>query len=104
MSAVKPDQDIVSLSDFRANVSEYLKQTQSTRRPVFITQHGRGAGVLLAADEYSKLMERIEVMRSIGRGLVDVATGNTVPWEEVRDKLLSTIETVRKPARKAKRA
>ncbi|MEX2207322.1 MAG: type II toxin-antitoxin system prevent-host-death family antitoxin [Myxococcota bacterium] len=36
-----------SLSDFRANVAAAVRDVQRRRRPIFLTQHGRGAAVFL---------------------------------------------------------
>ena len=35
------DQDIRQMSDFRSNVSGFIKQVHTTKRPIVITQHGK---------------------------------------------------------------
>lgn len=102
MKPINPKTDVVPLSEFRANVSELLKQTQQTGRPIVITQHGRGAAVLISADDYADLLDRMEYMRSIGSALSRSAAGEKViPHEKVVAEARATVEAAKK-AQKAK--
>jgi prevent-host-death family protein len=47
MQRLRIDQDIRPLSEFRSGVASFIKQTHETKRPLVITQHGKGVGVLL---------------------------------------------------------
>jgi prevent-host-death family protein len=40
------DEDIRPLSEFRANASACIQHVNATKRPLVITQHGRGAVVV----------------------------------------------------------
>ena len=115
MNPIKPSQDLVPLSEFRAHVSEVVKQTQRSGRPVIITQHGRGAAVLLSAEQYEKLLEDLEIMKGVVRGQADVIAGRTTPHEEVMAELEEIVAEAgkkkgkkvrsrRKPKRKGKDA
>ena len=42
------DQDIRPMSEFRSGIASFIKQVDETRRPLVITQHGKGVGVLLS--------------------------------------------------------
>lgn len=59
------DQDIRPLSEFRAGVSGFFKQVQETKRPLVITQHGKGVGVLLGVEEYEAMQKTIEILQDI---------------------------------------
>jgi prevent-host-death family protein len=63
--APKLSRDIQPLSEFRANTAKFLRQVQETGRPLVLTQHGRGAAVLLDIAEYEKLVERSELAEDI---------------------------------------
>ena len=42
MQRLKIDQDIKPLSEVRTGIADYIKQVRDTKRPVIITQHGKG--------------------------------------------------------------
>lgn len=103
MKPISPKQDVVPLSEFRANVSELLKQAQRTGRPIIITQHGRGTAVLLSADEYDALLDNIEMLASLGRGLAQSATERMIPHEEVMASARKVIEELKREQAKRKK-
>jgi prevent-host-death family protein len=92
MNSIKPSQDIVPLSAFRAHVSELLKQTQQTGRPIVVTQHGRGAGVLVSAEEFGRMVEELDTLRGIVRGQSDALAGRTTPHDDVMNELDAIVE------------
>lgn len=47
------------LSEFRANAKAILAQLRRERRPIVLTQHGKGAAVLIAVEEYENLLGRL---------------------------------------------
>jgi len=59
MQKLKIDQDIRSMSEVRNSMASYIKQTHDTKRPVIITQHGKGVAVLLSAHEFEAMQEKI---------------------------------------------
>jgi len=61
MSKVRLDQDICPLSEFRAAVASFVRQIQQARRPLVLTQRGRGVAVLVDVHEFERLQERLEV-------------------------------------------
>ncbi len=65
MSTIKPTEDIQPLTAFRANVASFVDQVRQTGRPLVLTQHGRGAAVLLGAADYEVLVEELEILRDI---------------------------------------
>ncbi len=53
--AIRVDEDIRPLSEFRAGVASFVSQIQETGRPMVLTQHGRGVAVLMDAHGHSEL-------------------------------------------------
>ena len=96
MKPMIPSQDVVPLSELRANLADLLKQTQQTGRPIVITQHGRGVAVLVSTDEYEKLLADVEIAKGISRGLADVAAGRTHTHEKVMAELEGIIDEARR--------
>ena len=45
MQRIKIDEDIRSLSEFRTGIANFIKQVHETKRPLVITQHGKGVAV-----------------------------------------------------------
>lgn len=75
--------DIQPVSDFRANASAMLKQVRDTGRPLVLTQRGRGAAVLLDIGSYQGLLDELDELRDVHRGLADVAAGRVVDHADV---------------------
>ncbi|HDY7667032.1 TPA: type II toxin-antitoxin system Phd/YefM family antitoxin, partial [Vibrio vulnificus] len=65
MSRIHFDQDIQPLSEFRAGVTSFIKQINETRRPLVITQRGKGVAVVLDVAEYEAMQEKIELLEEM---------------------------------------
>ena len=91
MSKVRVDEDIRPLSEFRAGVASFVRQVQETRRPMVLTQRGRGVAVLMDVHEFELMQERLEVLEDIYRAEEQLAAGEGVPHEEARTRVLKGI-------------
>ncbi|OIO28575.1 MAG: prevent-host-death family protein, partial [Nitrospirae bacterium CG1_02_44_142] len=69
MQKLKIDEDIRSLSEVRNSMANFIKQVHDTKRPVIITQHGKGIAVLLGANEFEAMQEKIELLSDIQTSL-----------------------------------
>ncbi|MEX2410614.1 MAG: type II toxin-antitoxin system Phd/YefM family antitoxin [Candidatus Paceibacterota bacterium] len=65
MSQIQLDQDIRSLSDFRANAASYIEKVKSNRRPLILTQHGKSSAVLIDVEDYQKLLDKIQLLEEL---------------------------------------
>jgi predicted transcriptional regulator len=54
-----------------------------------LAQAGKGAAVLVDLDTCQSVLEEIELLRDVQRGLADVEAGRVVPHDEARARLLS---------------
>ena len=88
MSKVRVDEDIRPLSEFRAGVASFVRQIQETRRPMVLTQRGRGVAVLMNVHEFESMQERLELLEDIYRAEEQLAEGEGVPHEEARKRVL----------------
>lgn len=75
--------DIVPLADFKARVSEVIRDLRAHRRPVVVTQNGRPAAVVMAPEEFDSLMARARFIAAVDEGLADVAAGRTISDDEL---------------------
>ena len=86
------DQDIRPMSEFRSGVASFIKQVHETKRPLIITQHGRGVGVLLDVAEYEAMQEKIELLEDLQTAIMQLNEGNGVDHGEAKNIVLSRME------------
>ena len=79
--------DIRSLSDFKRNTSALLERLKKTGHPLVLTINGKAEVVVQGAEAYQKLLERVETIEGIQRGLADANAGRTKPAREVLNRL-----------------
>lgn len=65
MAQLKPSRDIQPVTEFRANAAQFIEQVQETGEPVFLTQHGRSAAVLMNVTAYEDLVEEVALLRDV---------------------------------------
>ncbi|ENB4330219.1 type II toxin-antitoxin system Phd/YefM family antitoxin [Vibrio vulnificus] len=92
MSRIHFDQDIQPLSEFRAGVASYIKQINETRRPLVITQRGKGVAVVLDVAEYEAMQEKIELLEEMRTAEAQLASGLGVPNDDARAQVLGRIK------------
>ncbi|MGF1723216.1 type II toxin-antitoxin system Phd/YefM family antitoxin [Photobacterium nomapromontoriensis] len=92
MSRIHFDQDIQPLSEFRAGVTSFIKQINETRRPLVITQRGKGVAVVLDVAEYEAMQEKIELLEEMRTAEAQLASGLGVSNEDARTQVLGRIK------------
>ena len=75
MPKLKPSRDIQPVTEFRANAAQVIEQVRETGAPVILTQHGRGAAVLLDVDAYEAMVDELELLRDVRTAETQVAAG-----------------------------
>ncbi|MBU2601519.1 MAG: type II toxin-antitoxin system Phd/YefM family antitoxin [Actinobacteria bacterium] len=91
MQSLKLDEDIRPLSEFRASVASFVRQINETRRPMVLTQHGRGVAVLVGIREFEAMRERLALFEDIAIAQAQVAAGQVVPHEEAKARVLEKL-------------
>lgn len=92
MQKLKIDQDIRSLSEVRNAIASYIKKVHDTKRPVIITQHGKGVAVLLGANEFEAMQEKIELLSDVQTSLNQLSKGKGIPHQKAKKKLLKRVQ------------
>jgi len=91
MKRVVLDQDIRPMSEFRAGTASFLRQVHKTKRPLIITQHGKGVAVLVDIGEYEALLQRLELLEDIQKAETQLdrgeGTSHKKAWKQVVDVL-----------------
>src|SRR5690242_670674 len=78
--------DIRSLTDFKRNTNDFVKQMKETKSPVVLTVNGKAELVIQDAESYQALLDRldqIDAIEGIRRGLEQMERGEGRPAEEV---------------------
>ena len=91
MMRLNLDEDIKSLSEFRANVTACIRQIRETRRLMVINHHGKSAAVLLGASEYESLMQKMEILEDIRLAEDQLANGGGIAHEAALKQVLATV-------------
>jgi prevent-host-death family protein len=82
--------DIHSVTTFRRNPGQFMKQLKRTKRPVVLTVKGKAEAVVQDAESYQRLLDiaaRADVHEAIRQGLEDVAHGRTRPADQVFNEI-----------------
>ena len=79
--------DIRSLSDFKRNTTELLDRVRKTGNPLVLTINGRAEVIVQDAEAYQLLVDRVETVEALQRGLADVKAGRTKPARDVFDRM-----------------
>lgn len=91
MNRIHLGQDIRPLSEFRANAAALIKQLQTTRRPLVLTQRGHSAAVVLDVQEYERLLEEVELLRDVHAAEQELEAGGGLPHEEAKAQIRSRL-------------
>jgi antitoxin YefM len=91
MHRVILDQDVKPISEFRANAASFVQQVRRTKRPLVITQQGRGAAVLLDVSEFEKLLAKLEILEDAHTAESQIDSGQGVSNAAARKKAMKRL-------------
>ena len=91
MQRLRIDQDIKPLSEVRTGIASFIKQVHDTKRPVVITQHGKGVAVLLGVNEYESMQEKMELLTDIQTSINQIENGDGVEHDEAKEMIMQRI-------------
>ncbi len=74
---------IIPISDLRQNASDVVKSVSSSREPVFITQRGRAAAVMVSMEVYNNTQNEMDILRSLAKGEKEIAAGIGYELDEI---------------------
>ena len=80
------NRDIHSLSNFKRNTTEFLRQLKETGHPVVLTINGKAELVVQDTASYQKLIElaeRTERREALRESVEDMRAGRVVPVDEM---------------------
>ena len=66
---------IIPVSDLRQDAASLLSELRDSNEPMFITQRGRAAAVLIGIDAYQRSEEQRDILLILARGEQEIASG-----------------------------
>ena len=92
MQKIRIDQDIKSLSEVRSGMANFIKQVHDTKRPLVITQHGKGVAVLLDVNEYEIIQEKLELLSDVHKSISQIESGQGIEHSDAKSALLKRVK------------
>ena len=74
---------IIPISDLRQNASNVVKSVSSSGEPVFITQRGRAAAVMVSMEAYTNAQHEMDILHLLARGDKEIAAGTGYELDDV---------------------
>lgn len=87
--------ETLPLAEIKARLSEIVDRVQDQHERIVLTRNGRPAAVLISPDDLEALEETLELLsnsqalRDIEQGRKEIARGDVVAAQELRDKYLT---------------
>jgi prevent-host-death family protein len=88
MNPLRLDEDIRPVSEFRSGFASFIKQVSDTRRPLVLTQHGRGVVVVVDVREFEAMRERLAIIEDIEVSRAQIAAGEGISHDDARKRVL----------------
>ena len=92
MNRIRIDEDIKPMSEFRSGISTFVKQVHKTKRPMVITQHGKGVAVLVDAAEFEAMQQRIELFDDVQVSSAQLEAGKAIEHESVQKRIMERLQ------------
>jgi prevent-host-death family protein len=80
-------EDVCPISEFRENASTLVAQVRENHRPLIITQYGKSTAVLMSAEDYQALLNKIQTLSDIAESEAEIAAGGGVEQGEFYKQL-----------------
>ena len=85
--STKFSEDVVPLSDLKVNPGRVVKQVAEVRRPVLLTNRGRGVAVVQSLRDYEEEAEERSFMRAVVQGLLDLEQGREMSLASAKKRV-----------------
>ncbi|PHS23426.1 MAG: prevent-host-death family protein [Methylophaga sp.] len=92
MQPINLKEDVQSLSEFRSGVSSYIRQVTETKRPLLITQHGKGVAILTDVEEFKNLKRRLELLEDLYKAETQINEGRGISHKDARAMVMKSIK------------
>ena len=83
MGQIRITEDILSLTELRARLTEKIERLHQGSGQLIVTRNGRPAAVILSPERFDRLQYESFVRAKLAGGLSDAVQGRAVPHESV---------------------
>ncbi len=84
--------DIKPVSEFRSKAAGFLSQVHETKRPMVITQNGKGAAVLIDVAVYDAMIEKLKLLQDVEKSRKQISEGKGIPRAQAHKILKSRLK------------
>jgi prevent-host-death family protein len=91
MKTIDLSAGVIPLSEFRANVTKCVEKVRETHRPIMLTQHGRSVSILMNVDEYSMMVDTIDLLKDVQIAERQLENGEGIPHNIAKKRLIQSI-------------
>lgn len=99
-STLQVAEDIVPIGELKAHLSEKIRALKGRRRPLVVTQNGKAAAVMLAPEDFDRLMTQACFVAAVQDGLSDLDAGRVVSDKDLGRRLDAHFGALSKPTKK----
>jgi len=92
MQRLKINQDIKPLSEIRTGIANFIKQVHETKRPLIITQYGKGVAVLIDVHEFESMQEKIELLTDVQISLGQIENRQGIDHKDAMELVLKRVQ------------
>lgn len=85
--STKFSEDVIPLTDLKANPGRVVKHARDAHRPVLLTSRGRGVAVVQSVNDYEAAEEERAFMRAVVAGLADLEAGRELSLADAKARL-----------------
>ena len=77
-------------------MKEYISELKINKKPIILTQHGKGTAVLLDAEKYQELQDQIDFMKKVALGLDDIKNNRIHHFSESINEINNILSLAKK--------
>jgi prevent-host-death family protein len=92
MQPINLKEDVKPLSEFRSGVSSYIQQVTETKRPLLITQHGKGVAILTDVEEFENLKMRLDLLEGLYKAETQINEGRGISHKNAKAMVMKSIK------------
>ncbi len=83
---------IEPVTEFKTRSAQLIKQAQTTRQPIVITQNGKATAVLQDVESYEKQRQALLLLKFLAQGDQELGKGKGVPHSRVKQRFADKLK------------
>ena len=96
MKDILLSEDVFPIGEFKKHASRLFRRLKEAKRPIVVTQNGTPVGVVIPAEEYDFIRERVRFIEAVEEGLRQAEAGQLISSADLDKELDRVIGPLRK--------